>query len=153
MARRRKAVVESDEEDTPSTPAKGKGTIEAAFARAGSQLHNDSGASPTKLQSLPTRAALSPVTKRRKSSAPSSQSNSPATKSKSKDKNIFSFFNSVTQRQQSNPSSSPLKLVDDPLDLDDDIIQNSSDEETDKAPSVNSLLVNGGKKRKLDAID
>jgi cell cycle checkpoint protein len=153
MARRRKAVVESDEDDTPSTPAKGKGTIEAAFARAGSHLQNDSGVSPIKLQTLPTRAALSPVAKRRKSSAPSSQSNSPAAKSKSKDKNIYSFFNSVTQQQQSNPSNSPLKLVDDPLDLDDDIIQNSSDEETDKAPSVNSLLVNGGKKRKLDAID
>jgi cell cycle checkpoint protein len=153
MPRRRKAVVESDEEDTPSTPAKGKGTIEAAFARAGSQLQNGSGTSPIKSQNLPTRAALSPAAKRHKSSAPSSQANSPAGKSKSKDKNIYSFFNAATQRQQSNPTNSPEKLVTESLDLENDIIQDSSDEETDKAPSVNSLSFNGGRKRKLDAID
>lgn len=152
MPRRKKVIVveSSDEDEAPLTPAKSKGSIEAAFARAGASI------SPTKQRTLPTRTALSPAAKRSKKSAPSSQSNSPAGKSKIKEikaKSISSFFNSATQKQQSRPSNSPEKRDVDALDLEDDIIQDSSDEGKVKNKVSRAAPLNGNRKRKIDSID
>jgi cell cycle checkpoint protein len=152
MPRRKKVVVVSSEEDDfPATPAKkaGNTTIEAAFARAGSTIQSPS---PARTKQLPTRLVSSPAKKKPKTSAASSPSPSPA-KLKSKDKSIYSFFNAATQKQQTRPSASPEKPASESLDLDEDAIQDSSDDSIKKSLRAKPKRESDGKKRKYEAID
>jgi cell cycle checkpoint protein len=152
MPRRKKVVVESsDEDDLPTTPAKkaGNTTIEAAFARAGSFTQSPS---PAKPKQLPTRLASSPAKKKPRTSTTSSQNASPA-KPKSKDKSIYSFFNAATQKQQAHQVDSPEKLDSEALDIDEDAIQDSSDDSEKKPSHANTKHESDGKKRKFEAID
>jgi cell cycle checkpoint protein len=138
-------VVDSDDEGkAPETPTKSKSTIEAAFARAGSVL------SPTKPTRLPNRPASSIPSQRSKPSTPSSKSNSPAKKPESRNKKINSFFNAATEREPLNRSNSPEKAAVESLDLEDDVIQDSSDDGETKPPPARVPSTNGFHKRKLD---
>ncbi|KAF2674796.1 hypothetical protein BT63DRAFT_20799 [Microthyrium microscopicum] len=149
MARRKRAVVESDEENKgPSSPETPKGSIQAAFARAALNKSGTTGAeSPTKSTkaSLPVRRAV--PTRKAKPPQPRSNTNSPA----SKNKTIHSFFNNATQRQSLKRSVSPDKGSVQGIDLEDDLIVDSSDEDGNVSSFAYSIA--SVKRRKITPVN
>ena len=154
--RKTTVVQSSDDEEVPTAPSTPRGSIEAAFARANSKGGSVISVSPTKPIGSPLSARKTTAkSSKRKAPQPSSQSNSPAVKGKSKDKSIQSFFNAATEKIQQSGSVASKKaesLASPPLDLVEDIIEDDSDTGQQKAPIKKPLLVLG-RKRKADEIE
>jgi cell cycle checkpoint protein len=154
MPRRKRAVVVTSDEDehssNPNTPK--KGSIQAAFAKASSKATQNGSPSPLKpMQHIPQTRRSTKTASPRKQSQPASQSNSPAGK-KAKDNKIYSFFNSVTQKQSSRRSTSPEKASAQSLEVEDDNIQDESDEDRKTQLDVKPVF-NPGTKRKSESLD
>jgi len=152
MPRKKKVVVESsdDESEALKSPKTPKGGIEAAFARVGTRksIGNEvpSPSKTARTTTLPVRKAAATISKK-PISRTSSVSNSPAGKTTANSKKIFSFFNNATQRQAVRPSASPEKASAQMLDVEDDVIDDSSGGEKEVASMSNGLVK--GTKRKF----
>lgn len=153
MPRKKKVVIESSDEESQSldSPLKGpqtpKGGIEAAFARVITRNGAGNAASPSKSShktSLPVRKAV--VAPRNQKSKTSSAANSPA-KGAANGNKIFSFFNNATQKQAGRRPQSPEKGKSQSLEVEDDMIYDSSEAEQGSTSTTNTLIK--GTKRKF----